>query len=167
MNRKIEKIIWDFAEWCLNIPLLEMASERNSKLEKIESKSETINTHLFKCYLMPNSIDRNHWQSEINDRLFEIQKLVWGKGRRFRKEEYFEILYNRFYTKDLSIDYKSLERIFSKVEEKYKDEFQIDCSINEFAEMVAPLLKTISELLEDGDYDEYELILALNKAKFI
>lgn len=154
MNRKIEKIIWDFAEWCLNIPLLEMASERNSKMEKIESKSETISIHLFKYYLMPESIHRSHWLSELNDRFFEIQNLVWGKGRRFVKEEYFEILYNRFYTKDFSIDYKNLERVFSKVEEKYKGEFQKEYTINEFAESAAGLFEELSELLEVGNYDK-------------
>jgi hypothetical protein len=156
--RKIEKIIWNFAEWCLNIPLLEKASERNSKLEKIESKSETINLHFFKYYIMPNSIDRNHWLSEINDRFYEIQKLVWGKGKRFRKEEYFEILYNRFYTKDISIDYRNLERIFSKIEKRYKGELIIEYTINDFIERISFILKNISELLEDGDYDEDELI---------
>jgi hypothetical protein len=158
MNRKIEKIIWDFAEWCLNIPLLEMASERNSKMEKIESKSEAININLFKYYLMPNLIDRIHWLSELNDRFFEIQNLVWGKGRRFRKNEYFELLYSRFYTKDFSIDYKNLERVFSKIEEKYKGEFKKEYSINEFAEKASPLLKKLSELLEDGLYDKGELV---------
>lgn len=139
------------------MPLLEMASERNSKMEKIERKSETISIHLFKCYLMPESIDRGHWLSELNDRLFEIQNLVWGKGRRFRKDEYFELLYGRFYTKDFSIDHKNLERVFSKVEEKYKGEFQREYTINGFAEKAAHLFGALSELLEVGNYDMDEL----------
>lgn len=85
----LDKLIWGFAEWCLNLPLLEMASERNEKLSKIESKNQTINEHLFKWYLMPNSRDRNHWLAEIDDRFFEIMNLKWGKNKRFRKDEYF------------------------------------------------------------------------------
>ena len=46
-----DKFIWRFADWCLNIPLLEMASERNEKMSKIESKNRTINEHLFKWFL--------------------------------------------------------------------------------------------------------------------
>ena len=76
-----DKYIWKFAEWCLNTPLLEMASDRNNKMSRIQSKSETINQNLFKWYLIPNSIDCNHWLNEIDDRFFEIQNLKWGKKR--------------------------------------------------------------------------------------
>jgi hypothetical protein len=159
MRRKIEKIVWNFAEWCLNIPLLEMASERNYKLSKIESKNNTINEHIFKYYLMPNSRDRNHWLCEIDDRLNEVQDLVWSKNRRFRSDEYFDIFYNRFYTKDYSnINYKKIERIFSKIELEYKTEYQKDYDINDFIEKVAILLNELSNLLESGDYDKNELL---------
>lgn len=40
--RKAEKFLLAFAEWCLNTPLLEMASDRNNKISKIQSKSDTI-----------------------------------------------------------------------------------------------------------------------------
>ena len=117
----LDKLVWSFAEWCLNTPLLEMASERNEKLSRIENKNNTINEHIFKYYLMTNSIDRNHWLNEIDDRFFEIQNLKWGKNKRFRQDEYFNLFFTRFYIKDdLSIDYKKIERIFSKIEEKYK-----------------------------------------------
>ena len=155
----LDKLVWSFAEWCLNTPLLEMASERNEKLSRIENKNNTINEHIFKYYLMTNSIDRNHWLNEIDDRFFEIQNLKWGKNKRFRQDEYFNLFFTRFYIKDdLSIDYKKIERIFSKIEEKYKSEYQIDYSISDFVEIVGNILKEISLLIEKNEYDKSELI---------
>ena len=155
----LDKLVWSFAEWCLNTPLLEVASERNEKLSRIENKNNTINEHIFKYYLMTNSIDRNHWLNEIDDRFFEIQNLKWGNNERFRQDEYFNLLFTRFYIKDdLSIDYKKIERIFSKIEEKYKSEYQIDYSINDFVEIVGNILKEISLLIEKNEYDKSELI---------
>ena len=66
--KKKDRILLEFAEWCLRIPLLEMASDRNNKISRIQSKSDTINEHLMKWYLMPDSSDRSHWLSEINAR---------------------------------------------------------------------------------------------------
>lgn len=155
----LDKLVWSFAEWCLNTPLLKIASERNEKLSRIENKNNTINEHIFKYYLMTNSIDRNHWLDEIDDRFFEIQNLKWWKNKRFRQDEYFNLLFTRFYIKDdLSIDYKKIERIFSKIEEKYKSEYQIDYSINDFVEIVGNILKEISLLIEKNEYDKSELI---------
>jgi hypothetical protein len=150
-----DKYIWKFAEWCLNIPLLEMASDRNNKMSRIQSKSETINEHLFKWYLMPNSIDCNHWLNEINDKFFEIQNLKWGKKKTFKSDEYFNFIYHHFYTKSdyISIDYRRLNREFSKIENKYEDEYQIDYNINSFVEGVGNLLKEVSVLLEVDEYD--------------
>jgi len=160
----LDKLIWSFAEWCLNTPLLEMASERTEKLLRIENKNNTINEHIFKYYLMPNSRDRNHWLSEIDDRFFEIQNLKWGKNKRFRTDEYFNLLFTRFYIKDdLSIDYKKIERIFSKIEEKYKSEYQIDYNINDFVEIVGNILKETSNLISKNEYDKSELIELLKE----
>lgn len=157
------KWIWGFAEWCLSTPLLEMASERNDKISKIKSKSETINEHLFKFFLMPNSRDRDYWIREIDDRLFEIRNLKWGKGKRFKSNEYFDFIYNDFYTKDMiSLDMKRLNRFFSRIEKQYSDEFQIDWNLNNFIEKVGSLLKEISNLLESGDYDFDELEELMN-----
>ena len=159
MNRKLEKIIWDFAEWCLNTPLLERASERNDIKYKIHSKTKTINEHLFKYYLMPESIDRLHWLSEIDDRLFEILDLKWNKVKRFKKDEYFDMLYTYFYLKDdYNIDYKNIIRIFSNIEEKYKTEYQKDYTLDDFIEKVGNIIKNISQLLENNDYDKISLI---------
>jgi hypothetical protein len=158
------KFIWRFAEWCLNIPLLEMASERNQKMVKIESKNKTINEHLFKWFLMSNSIDRDHWLSEIDDRFFKIENLKWGKNKRFKSDEYFNLLYNRFFLNDIfSINYKSIDKIFSKIEDKYSTEFQREWNIDEFLERVGSLLKDVSNLLESGDYDKDELCQLMSK----
>jgi hypothetical protein len=159
MKNYIQNIIWNFAEWCLNTPLLEMASERNQLILKIQSKTRTINEHLFKCYIMPNSKDLNHWISEIDSRFDEILDLKWNKIKRFRKDEYFKMLYDSFFLKDdLSIDYKNLTRIISKIEDKYINEEKSDYTIDNFILKTGKILKDISKLLSNGEYDKDELI---------
>ena len=159
-----DKFIWGFAEWFLRTPLLEMTSERNEVIRRIKSKSETINEHLFKWFLMPSSRDRDHWLGEIDDRFYEIENLKWGKKRAFKSGEYFDFIYKEFYTKDLiSLDLKRIDRIFSKIELRYKSEFQIQWEINNFVERVGLILKEISYLLENGEYDKSELEKLVNK----
>lgn len=159
MNRRLEKIILNFTEWCLNTPLFEMVLSRNSAWEKIENKSETINEHLFKVYLMPNSRDREHWLNEINDRFFEIQnRCLWKSNRRFYENEYFQMLYSGFYLKDSNINYRYLDHILSKIEQKYSNEYQIEWSISDFIERSGIFIKKMSKCLEEGDYCKDELL---------
>lgn len=159
-----DKYIWRFAEWCLNTPLLEMASERNEKMSKIESKNRTINEHLFKWFLMPNSRDRDHWMREIDDRFFEISNFKWGKNKKFKSDEYFNLIYNRFYLKDMiSLDIRRINRSFNEIETRYSSEYQIDWDIDNFIERIGPLLKEICYLLESSEYDFDELDKLMNK----
>ena len=165
VKKIFDKYIWKFAEWCLNTPLLEMASDRNNKMSKIQSKSETINEHLFKWYLMPDSRDCNHWMKEIDDRFFEIQNLKWGQKKTFKSKEYFNFIYHYFYTKNdyISIDHRRINRTFLKIEDKYSSEYQIEYDINAFIEGVGQILNEVSFLLENDDYDYFHLDNLMNK----
>jgi hypothetical protein len=151
----VEKFIWRFAEWCLNTRLLEMASDRNDKMSKIESKCKTINEHLFKYFLMPNSIDRIHWLNELDTRFNEILDIKWNKTKRFHSYEYFSMLYDYFFLKDKNfINYKYISKIFNKIENHYENEYRKKYDIDDFVERVGPFLKEISNLLESDDYDK-------------
>ena len=162
--KKLDKYIWIFAEWCLNLPLLQMASDRNDKISKIRSKSEIINEHLFKWYLMPRSRDCDHWLREIDDRFYEIENLTWGKKRRFYEEEYFNFIYHDFYTKDfISVYYRKLNRVFSKIEDKYSTEYHREFEMDDFVENVGIIIKEISSLLAADNYDFDKLKEMVNK----
>ena len=155
MNRRLENIIFSFAEFCLRIPLLELASERNSQLDKIRSKSYIINEHLMKYYLMPLSRDKNHWLKEINTWLMDIQyKYTYGKDKLFRKEEYFYNLYSRFYLKEEKhIKYKYIETLFEKIKEKYSKETFIEYNINDYIDRVGIIFEKLSKDFQEDNYD--------------
>jgi len=161
-----KNFIWTFADWCLRIPLLEMASERNEKMLKIENKNKTISEHIFKWFLMPKSMDCDHWLDEIDDLFLEITSYKWGrKHKRFTSDEYFDLLYSRFYLKDLySLDYIRISKIFGKIEERYNSEYQREWNIDDFIESIGIVLKEVSELLEDGSYSKDKLSIILNKS---
>ena len=164
--KKLDKYIWIFAEWCLNLPLLQMASDRNDKISKIRSKSEIINEHLFKWYLMPKSRECNHWLREIDERFYEIENLTWSKKKRFSAEEYFNFIYHDFYTKDfISVNYRKLNRVFSKIkiEFKYSTEYHREFEMDNFVENVGMVIKEISRLLAEDSYDFEALEKLVNK----
>ena len=153
--KRFEKILFRFAEWCLNTPLLEMASDRNDKKSKVQSKMDTINEYLIKYYLMPNSIDRDHWLSEINSRFNEILRLTWGKRRRFEKEDYYNWLFIDYYYNDIgSIRMSSVEDIIRYIINRYSKtkEYFIEYDINEIVIKIGKLMSEICESLEDGTY---------------
>lgn len=165
--KRPEKILFRFAEWCLNTPLLEMASDRNDKKSKVQSKMETINEHLIKYYLMPKSIDRNHWLSEINSRFNEILRLTWGKRRRFEKDDYYDWLFINYYYNEIgSIRLSSIEDLISNIIMRYSKtkEYFIDYDINEIVINIGRLMNEICESLENGTYtssllkDEIEIL---------
>ena len=153
--KRSEKILFRFAEWCLNTPLLEMASDRNDKKSKVQSKMDTINEHLIKYYLMPKSIDRDHWLSEINSRFNEILRLTWGKRRRFEKEDYYNWIFVDYYYNDIgSIRMSSVEDIIRYIINRYSKtkEYFIEYDINEIVIKIGKLMNEICESLEDGTY---------------
>ncbi len=153
--KRSEKLLFKFAEWCLNIPLLEMASDRNDKISKIQSKMNTINEHLIKYYLIPKSIDRNHWFTEINARFNEILRLNWGKKRRFDKEDYYDWLFINYYYNDIgSIRMSAIEDTIQDIIKRYSTtkEYFIEYDINEMVIKIGELLKEICEYLELGTY---------------
>jgi len=154
--KRYDKILLRFAEWCLNTPLLEMASDRNDKISKIQSKTDTINEHLIKYYLMPKSIDRSHWQSEINSRFNEITRLTWGnKKKRFDKADYFDWLFVNYYYTDInSIRMSAIEDTIKDIVKRYSTtkEYFIEYDINDMVIKIGGLLKEICEHLELGTY---------------
>lgn len=153
--KRYEKILFRFAEWCLNTPLLEMASDRNDKISKIQSKMDTINEHLIKYYLMPKSIDRNHWLSEINARFNEILRLKWGKKRRFEKDDYYDWIFINYYYNDIgSIRMSAIEDTIQDIIKNYSNtkEYFIKYDINDMVIKMGELLKEICDHLELGTY---------------
>jgi len=153
--KRSEKILLQFAEWCLRIPLLEMASDRNDKISKIQSSANTINEHLIKYYLMPNSIDRAHWFDEINARFNEILRLTWGKRKRFDKEDYYDWLFINYYYNDIgSARMSAIEDTIQFIIKKYSltNEYFIEYDINGMIVKIGELLKRICEHLESGTY---------------
>jgi hypothetical protein len=153
--KRTEKILFKFAEWCLNTPLLEMASDRNDKISKIQSKTNTINEHLIKYYLMPNSIDRDHWFDEINYRFNEILRLTWGKRKRFEKEDYYDWLFINYYYNDIeSIRMSTIEDTIQILIKRYSTskEYFIDYDINDMVIKIGELLKEVCDYLELGTY---------------
>lgn len=152
--KKSEKIMLMFAEWCLNTPLLEMASDRNDKISKIQSKSDTINDHLLKIYLIPNSIDRNHWISEVNSRFNEITRLTWGgKKKGFDASDYYDWIFRNYYYSDIeSIRMSAIEDTISGLKKRYSSEYFIEYTINDMVPKIGELMKEICKHLQLGTY---------------
>ena len=113
---------------------------------------------------MPRSRDCDHWLREIDDRFYEIENLTWGKKRRFYEEEYFNFIYHDFYTKDfISVNYRKLNRVFSKIEDKYSTEYHREFEMDDFVENVGIIIKEISSLLAADNYDFDKLKEMVNK----
>ena len=53
----------------------EFGDSKREMERELKSKTSQIIQHLFKLYLMPNSINRNHWQREIANFLSDVSKL--------------------------------------------------------------------------------------------
>lgn len=152
MNRA-ERIIYNFAEYVMMLPMFEMASNRNDAMNKVKGLSKTLNTHLFKYYLMPNdNYNREHWGKEIDNFLGDIASYKWKKKTNFDEDEYYNWLYLDF-VENIS----NVKRIIRNVVDDYKDEYHIKYNVEEFVDMLEIFYKKISYLLSIDKYDYEEL----------
>ena len=152
--RKFKNLKWTFAEWCLELPLLEQASERNDKMSKIKSLMWQLNLHLLKIYLMPNSRDLSHWEDEVDNWLIEIQRLKWG-GKLFKQEDYYNWLCQD-YIPEIETDIK-------RIKKKYADEYFITHNIEEFENMITCFYEKITYKLSMNQYKEIEPYITIFK----
>jgi hypothetical protein len=145
-----------FADWLLNTPLLELAQERDRKIDKIENLSNPLNEHLFKLYVMQKSSHREHWTDEINNFLFTINNTGWGKKKhKFESSDYKEWLYSEYFYNLKGDLNKNLNKILSNMLKKYESEEKIKWSLKEFMNMCESFYDYFCPKLEATEY-EYE-----------
>ena len=75
----------------INTPLFEMAYERRKAIEIVNSRSRNIVLHLLKIFAISGNKDRNHWMSEIDSWLGDIND-IFLKPKRKRPSK--QDLYN-------------------------------------------------------------------------
>ncbi len=159
------KYVLSFAEYTMNTRLFEMASERNSCLVTIKSYKRTINEHLFKYFLMPHRqqvqhIDRNHWKTELHNFFSIIDDLTWNKNKKFKPNEYYEILFDYYFEYD---NEKKARMIFKDIEEQYADNHQISYSYEAYKERCSKFMVIISSEISNNNYSKKVLEENLNK----
>lgn len=147
-----------FADWLLNRPIVELASERNEKMIKIQEISKPLNEHLFKIYLMPDSSYEKHWKDEVDNFLNIVNDKHWGK-KKYEERDYFEWLFVNYFfesSNDYYIglkEYKgNLNRLLNNISEKYPDEKKIKWNLEEFINMCERFYTFICKELEKLKY---------------
>lgn len=143
-----KKIVLGFADWLLETSLLEMASDKNSNKLYIQSLKHTLNEHLFKYYLMPNCIDRNHWLKEITSYLRQIDDCYWNKNKHFDFEDYYKWLFLDFFNDD-----KKFRTKLNNVIKHYHEESMIQYNFDEFKNMCDSFYKIVCTDIANTEYD--------------
>ena len=160
----MNKFILNFAELCLRIPLLEMASERNEKMLKIQSYSDVLNKHLFKLYVFQKSRSREHWIDEIETFISNINNLDCGKKhKKFTLDEYIEIIFLNYFYNLKNGEFKKIN--YKSILNKYSDEYVISWSEEEFRNLCERFYNYIFDLVSKDKYD-YELLEEYLKNNF-
>lgn len=150
-----------FGEWLLNLRIVELASERNGKKQKIQDLSDTLNFHLIKLCIFQQSSYRNHWKDEIVEYLRKINGFYWGR-KKFERDDYYEWLFvDWFYMNKIEIDIKKVNRVLKKIKSQYLDEVNFSISENEIISIIESFYQNSSVFLEQKtfDYDKVEELI--------
>lgn len=129
------RIVERFGDWVLSWPVVELASERQEKMIRIQGLSSPLNDHLFKLYVMPGSRCREHWVGEVDEFLSTIDNTTWGNRKRYRADDYSHWLTDSYFRRGDPYAEKVIRRRFEKILSKYEGEPRIRWSVPEFEAM--------------------------------
>lgn len=156
-------IIIKLAEWILESEIFESAMRRGNAKDKISNMKYTIFEHLFKVYLMPNSIHKEKWIKEIDNFLKIVSEITWGdRDSLFSKKEYYEMLFVSYFAHE-----NTYKRMVKDTIKDYNDEYHIKYNLDGFKSMSEAFFKKISLYLEENTYDKESLIETLDEEGFL
>ncbi len=139
------KFVLSLQEWVLN----EKSRNRRDVLNIIENMRYTLNEHLFKYYLMPYSIDRNHWFDEIKSAfLGKIARYKWH-NKLFIAENYYEILFIEYFKSETNYENK-----FEEILTDYNSEYIISYNIEDFKKRCDLFYRKVCSDLANGQYNK-------------
>ena len=75
--------------------LFEMAFKRKNAIDKVRGYQSTLINHLIKIFMFKDSENRNHWSSEVNNYLYDIQDIkLKGTNQPLESSMLFELMFN-------------------------------------------------------------------------
>ena len=95
--------------------LAEMAYNQKFSLDKIETLTYPLLEHILKIWLMPDSQDIKHWESEVVNFIDAIDRMCNLKSKKRRPE--YNTLLHRFQN---LLEEKTIEKCLKRVTDNYK-----------------------------------------------
>ena len=141
-----------FLDYVSSTVLFEMADSRQDARSDVRNMREPIINHLLYLYLYPNSINKNHWLTELStffDKIDNLYLKPTGK-RKLTGNDYYELLFRQPLEGDIRQLNKRLKRV---VEKEGKPEVNYTS-----AEILEKLEKTLHSLSYDLSLDTYSSI---------
>lgn len=149
---KIVEVTNLFLDYVSSTVLFEMADSRQDARSDVRNMREPIIDHLIYLILYPNSINKNHWLTELSTFFDKIDRLYLkpsGK-RKLTGNDYYELLFRQPLEGDIRQLNKRLKRV---VEKEGKPEVNYTS-----AEILEKLEKTLHSLSYDLSLDTYSSI---------
>ena len=126
-----------------------MADSRQDARSDVRNMREPIIDHLIYLILYPNSIDKNHWLTELSTFFDKIDRLYLkpsGK-RKLTGDDYYELLFRQ----PLGGDIKQLNKRVGRVIEK-EGKPEINRTASEILESLERIIHTVSYDLSSDTY---------------
>jgi len=146
---KIVEVTNSFLDYVSKTVLFEMADSRQDARSDVRNMREPIIDHLIYLILYPNSIDKNHWLTELSTFFDKIDRLYLkpsGK-RKLTGDDYYELLFRQ----PLGGDIKQLNKRVGRVIEK-EGKPEINRTESEILESLERIIHTVSYDLSSDTY---------------
>jgi len=146
---KIGEVTNSFLDYVSGTVLFEMADSRQDARSDVRNMREPIIDHLIYLTLYPNSINKNHWLTELSTFFDKIDRLYLkpsGK-RKLTGDDYYELLFRQ----PLGGDIKQLNKRVGRVIEK-EGKPEINRTASEILESLERIIHTVSYDLSSDTY---------------
>ena len=126
-----------FSDW-----IFEMAYRQSRAIEKIEDLLPMVSIHILKCELMPDSIDGNHWLSEIKNWFRKINDFSFTKTKSGKIS--YKVFEKEF---GIKLETRHLKKYVEEIEDEYEefDALIIDKAVLRTQEILKWFFKVVSE----------------------
>ena len=94
MTNRFDLLIEELTYRLLEVPIIEMASERMETRKRIKRFDKAIWIHIFCILLHPDQQCQNYWRKELRSFFSNINDELRGMCKRFDSEEVYSLLVN-------------------------------------------------------------------------
>jgi hypothetical protein len=81
------------ADAMLEVSIMEMATERKNIVQRARNLQTQIAHHVIKLHVWPQNQSANHWASEVDAWVDDIQDMVFDRNKRLTVETYIDLLW--------------------------------------------------------------------------